>query len=85
MTAAPPGPVGSIPGDGTFVVGVDIKPGTYRTIGGDGCYWERLSGLSGSFDDILANDNVTGPAVVAISARDTAFTTTNCAEWHRVR
>ncbi len=26
-------------GQGTFIVNTDIKPGTYRSSTGDGCYW----------------------------------------------
>src|SRR5690606_14520514 len=31
-------------GEGTYIVGVDILPGTYRSEGNDFCYWARLSG-----------------------------------------
>src|SRR6266496_4251790 len=35
-------------GDGTFVVGKDIQPGTYRTReAASGCYFERMSGFGG--------------------------------------
>ncbi|MDQ1105439.1 hypothetical protein [Nocardioides zeae] len=68
-------------GDGIYVVGDDIQPGTYRSEGGDYCYWERLSGLSGEFDDLIANDNVTGPAIVSISPGDAAFSTNRCGTW----
>ncbi len=29
----------TVEGDGTFIVGTDISPGTYTTDGGEGCYW----------------------------------------------
>lgn len=69
-------------GDGTWVVGEDIEAGTYRN-GGDGgwCYWERLSGLSGEFGDIIANGNPDGPAVVEISKSDAAFASQGCGTW----
>ncbi len=41
----------------------------------DSCYWERLSGLSGDFDDLIANDNANGSYYVTIDASDVAFTT----------
>jgi hypothetical protein len=88
-TAKPAPPVAlpaTIPGEGTFVVGTEVKPGTYRTAGSDGinCYWARLSGLSGSFGEILANGNVNGPTTVTIRRSDKGFETTGCAEWRKV-
>ncbi len=68
-------------GDGTWVVGEDIEPGVYRNEGGTSCYWERLSGLSGEFGDIIANDNPDGPAVVEIASSDTAFSSQRCGTW----
>ncbi|WP_052336335.1 hypothetical protein [Nocardioides alkalitolerans] len=68
-------------GNGLYIVGDDIQPGTYRTEGGAGCYWERLSGLSGEFDDLIANEFAEGPQAVTISSGDRAFSTQGCAEW----
>lgn len=79
-----PSAPGSTFDDGTQVVGTDITAGTYRTDGGDSCYWERLSGFSGTFDDIIANDNPTGQAVVTISASDAAFSAARCGTWTRI-
>jgi len=79
-----PSTPGTTFGDGMQVVGTDISPGTYRTDGGDGCYWERLSGFSGSFDDIIANDNPTGQVVVTIAASDAAFSAQRCGTWTRI-
>lgn len=58
--------------DGTYEVGVDIKPGVYRTSGrseddlGIGCSWERESNLSGSLDAIIANDDIDGPSIIQV-------------------
>jgi hypothetical protein len=71
-------------GAGTYLVGKEITPGTYRSSGKNGCYWERLSGLGGDFGDIIANDNPTGPALVAISSSDKAFSSDRCGTWRRV-
>ncbi|MCD7437291.1 hypothetical protein K4B79_03535 [Streptomyces lincolnensis] len=81
-------PDGEIPGDGTYIVGDDIRPGTYRTDGPEesvipNCYWARLSGTSGEFDEIIANANTAGPTTVTISASDGAFQTTGCKTWKR--
>lgn len=66
---------------GTYLVGADIQSGTYRNAGG--CYWARLSGVSGEFDDIISNGGVGGgPTVVEIAATDHAFET-RCGGWAR--
>ncbi|GAA2760145.1 hypothetical protein [Actinopolymorpha rutila] len=86
VTAKPAGPSGSIPGDGVFLVGSDIKAGTYRAGNDSGnCYWARLSGTSGELGDILANDNPSGPALVTIRSSDKAFSSARCGEWTRVQ
>ncbi|MFD3579771.1 hypothetical protein [Streptomyces sp. NPDC058644] len=77
-----------IPGDGTFVVGKEVKAGTYRTAGpaddaiGD-CYWARLKSTSGDVADIIANGSTKGPATVTISPGDKAFQTTGCKDWKK--
>lgn len=68
-------------GEGTFRVGIDIQPGLYRTEGSDTCYWERLSGFSGSFDDIIANSNPDGPTLVEILPSDIGFSSQRCGTW----
>ncbi len=69
-------------GDGTYQVGSDIQPGTYRTREGtSGCYYARLGGFSGEFDDILANGNATGPAIVTIQPTDVGFESQRCGTW----
>jgi len=73
-----------INGDGIFLVGVDINPGTYRNSGGSRCYWQRSSGTSGEFGEILANGNESGPAVVTIQPSDVAFTSKRCGTWSLV-
>lgn len=74
----------TIPGNGTYLVGTDIQAGTYRSTGNSGCYWSRLSGLSGGLGDIIANANVDGQAVVTIAASDKAFETARCSDWQKV-
>ena len=67
--------------DGTYLVGSDIAPGLYRSSGGEFCIWERLSGLSGEFDDIIAAGYEEGSAVVEIREGDMAFKSTGCGAW----
>ena len=74
-------------GDGIHIVGTDVEPGTYRTDAPDGCYWERLSGLSGEFDDIITNGFVdsAGQVVVEIAPTDAAFSSQDCGTWTRIQ
>ena len=69
--------------DGTYVVGEHIQPGTYRTDGGDGCYWERLSGFSGELADVITNGFTDDNVVVTISEDDVGFAATRCGTWTR--
>lgn len=70
---------------GTYLVGSDIQPGTYKGQGGNditsSCYWERLRSVSGGFDSILANDNATGQYYVQVLASDFALKTACQLEW----
>ena len=71
--------------DGIHLVGRDIRAGTYRNTGGEYCYWERLSGFSGEFGDILANGTIESVrGVVTIKATDMGFSSQDCGEWRVV-
>ncbi|MEU9730507.1 hypothetical protein [Streptomyces sp. NPDC048002] len=79
-------PASKMSGDaGMLRVGVDIAPGTYRSTGNadDACYWERSKNADHSIDSIIANNNVTGTAVVTISASDAYFKTSGCQDWKK--
>jgi hypothetical protein len=84
-TPAPPpapAPASVTFGDGLYRIGINLGPATYRTRGNaSGCYWERLSGFSGTSDDIIANDFTNVRAIVTVSATDKAFHTTGCGTW----
>ena len=67
--------------EGKWVVGSHIMPGTYEAPGGSTCSWERLSGLTGTPDDVIASDLPSGPAVVQIAEDDVAFYSIDCGEW----
>lgn len=68
-------------GDGTHAVGSDIQPGTYRGQGGGTCYWERLSGFGGTFEEIIANGASEEKPVVTIASTDAGFGTQDCGTW----
>jgi hypothetical protein len=79
-------PAATMAGDGgMFRVGADIAPGTYQSTGNtdDSCYWERAKDAEHSIDSIIANDNVSGTAVVRISSSDAYFKTSGCQDWKK--
>lgn len=70
--------------EGTWTVGVDLEPGTYRanTDVVSGCYWGIYrTGSNGS--DIVDNDIVTGgrPSVTLSAGQD--FKTSRCGTWSK--
>ncbi|MFF4571620.1 hypothetical protein [Streptomyces sp. NPDC001410] len=81
-----PGPATSFSGEGEYLVGDDIKAGTYKTSGPEdefGCYWERAKDASGEFGSIIANNNLDGPGRVTLNNGE-YFKTNRCQEWKRV-
>lgn len=88
--AAAPAPApgsATISGDGTYEVGTDIKPGTYKSPTPDSgnCYWARLRDDKNSINSIIDNNNSAGPSVVTIHSGDRIFETSGCNDWVRVR
>lgn len=80
-TTTEPGPETAFT-DGTWVVGDEISPGVYQTRDEvSSCYWERLSGLGGTFEEIIANANVEGQGIVEIQEGDEAFSASGCGDW----
>lgn len=71
----------TIPGTGTFEIGTDVNPGTYRAEAQPGCYWARLSSLD--TNDIINNDNADGPVIIEILPSDKAIQTSDCADFHK--
>ena len=67
--------------EGKWVLGTHISPGTYQAPGGNDCTWERLSGVSGTPEEIIATDQPAGEAVVEIDPGDFAFNSVGCGEW----
>ncbi|MGW7817019.1 hypothetical protein ACWGLF_02595 [Streptomyces puniciscabiei] len=79
-------PASSMDGDGgMYKVGTDIAPGTYKSTGNtdDSCYWERTKDAEHGLNSIIANNNVTGTAVVTISPGDAYFKTSGCGAWKK--
>lgn len=74
--------------DGTYVVGDDMEPGTYKTLIRTGqkgirdCYWERSNGSG----ETIANDFITlAPDGVTATVQDgEGFTSENCGAWKKI-
>ena len=66
---------------GTYVVGEDIQPGSYRAKASPGCYWARLSSLNTS--DIIDNGNADGPVAIDVLPSDRALELSGCADFVR--
>lgn len=75
--------------DGDYLVGTDIKAGTYVTPGPgstdplDSCYWQRAKNDSQELDSIIANDNITGQSRVTVHAGEMFKISGGC-HWKRV-
>jgi hypothetical protein len=76
----PASPLSSF-GEGSFAVNQQIVPGRYQSAGADACYWQRTSGFGGTLDQIIANDNVSGQAIVDIAGTDAGFGSRGCGDW----
>lgn len=74
---------GSTFSTGTYEVGTEIQPGTYRTSGSDWCYWERLSSNDGEFDSIITNGNANGPSSLSVKASDAFVRFSGTCSWTR--
>lgn len=66
--------------DGRLIVGTDVQPGRYVSDGAF-CYWERRSGLSGAFEEIIVNGGGEGHTIVDILPGDVAFDSSGCGGW----
>ncbi|HEX3722660.1 MAG TPA: hypothetical protein VHV31_07700, partial [Nitrolancea sp.] len=71
--------------DGTYRVGRDISPGTWRNSDSSQyCYWQRTSGFGGTLDEILDNGLSDQIQTVQIQAGDVGFSSENCGTWTRI-
>jgi len=73
----------SMDGDGLYVVGLDIRPGVYRTAGpagGRDGYYALLS--SANTLDIINNSNFAGPATITVGPGVKAVSVSGCQPWH---
>jgi hypothetical protein len=73
----------SFGGDGLYLVGSDVKPGTYKAAAAPGCYYARLRSTDTS--DVIDNNNIDGPVALTIRPSDFAVEVARCATFYRVR
>lgn len=75
ITSSPTAPFG----DGSYIVGTDISPGTWRSDSPEDCYWERLKEFTGGMNATIANS--IGKGIVTIAKTDKGFRTNKCGTW----
>ena len=67
------------------MVGSEVAPGRYFSDPLSACFWERLSGLGGTLEEVLANNFIAFDSmqeIVAIRDTDLAFSTDEeCGDW----
>ena len=80
-------PVKASAGDGTWLVGKQIKRGVYRTAGdGAACFWALRSNLA--YDDdaiVVSSHGRRGAQTVAVGPNVREFITYGCGRWELVR
>ncbi len=80
VTASPTAPFGQ----GTYIVGTDIAPGTWRAPGGSSCHWARLKGFRGLPSEVIASGSNTWLPTVSVSPLDVGFESSNCGTWAKI-
>ncbi|WP_242884944.1 hypothetical protein [Actinomadura litoris] len=73
----------SIPGIGTYFVGIDVAPGRYRCDEGRGGWWVRFTGPGGG-DPVGSWPLPAGPTEIEIAPTDFAFETHVGTYWRRI-
>lgn len=81
----PPVPRKVVIEDGIWLVGPEVKPGTYRSSSQDSCYWERLSSTDGDAVESTIANGIGPNQTVTIKKTDVAFKSQMCGGWVRVR
>ncbi|GLZ11170.1 hypothetical protein Acsp04_14050 [Actinomadura sp. NBRC 104425] len=73
----------SIPGIGTFFVGIDVAPGRYRCEDGKGGWWVRFTGPGGG-EPVGSWPLPAGPTEIEIAPTDFAFETHVGTYWRKI-
>ena len=76
LLQAPIGDLPTIIQAGTYLVGRDIQPGTYKGQAENiSCYWARLNSVAGDLNSIITNNIAEGQFYVQVASSDFALTT----------
>jgi hypothetical protein len=73
-------PRSEVPGDGIWIVGADLEPGTYVAEGGEWCLWQRVRRFSPELDSIIKGGS---SRQATIAPDDAGFYTEGCGSWTR--
>jgi hypothetical protein len=73
--------IDSAVGDGTWLLGIDIRSGTWTAPGGAGCTWTTKKDLTGAPADTIATGGGAGPQSVTLAGTEVALTTQGCGPW----
>ena len=71
----------TVPGDGTWIIGKEIRRGTYRTVGGLSCLWQRLQAHPSGRWVTVDSGYGWAPQTVALGPDDVAFVSQGCEPW----
>lgn len=75
----------TVPGDGTWIIGKELKRGTYRTAGSAVCLWQRLGAQVAGQWVVIDGAFKPGTQTVALGKDDVAFVSVGCPAWELVR
>ena len=70
-----------LPGDGIWLVGEDVEPGTYQAEGGPWCMWSRISGWTADISSVIKGG---AGRRATLEEGDLGFVTEGCGAWTRI-
>lgn len=76
----------SFGGDGIYLVGTDIQPGTYKAgpSPSGNCYTEVDRNLNDDLNSIMSNNNTSGPVVLQVPSSAKSIKVSGCADFHKI-
>lgn len=79
-TPKPAAPVRTF-SDGTWEVGTEVRPGTYRATAVGTCSWTRLGEPVHALEAVLGSHVGAGPRLLTVGKRDRAIRSSGCGRW----
>lgn len=76
-----PAPVARTFSDGSWLVGSEVRPGTYRATADGTCSWTRLGEPQAGIEQVIASGIGSGPRLVTVGKRDVSFRASGCGRW----